>query len=229
MTPFGQRPLDLGADIVVAADTKAPNGHSDVLFGHVASRDPDIIAAVTDWRETVRRHSRPVRSLAGASRPGNAGRALRPHVLFGRDDRAAAEEPSARCSGLRFPGLEGDPSHNLARAQMERFGFLICLRARLGGQGRGFHQQLRADAGGDLLRRRPHLGRAAGQARRRRCRPASCACRSAASRWKSSGRRSRRRWTRSAPERSIRIRSSASMLRRPCKTRTISIASSPTR
>ena len=37
MTPFGQRPLDLGADVVVAADTKAPNGHSDALFGHVAS------------------------------------------------------------------------------------------------------------------------------------------------------------------------------------------------
>lgn len=34
MTPFGQRPLNLGADIVIAADTKAPNGHSDALFGH---------------------------------------------------------------------------------------------------------------------------------------------------------------------------------------------------
>ncbi|TIW84473.1 MAG: cystathionine gamma-lyase, partial [Mesorhizobium sp.] len=31
--------------------TKAPNGHSDVLFGHVASRNADIIAAVTGWRE----------------------------------------------------------------------------------------------------------------------------------------------------------------------------------
>ncbi|TIS11288.1 MAG: cystathionine gamma-lyase, partial [Mesorhizobium sp.] len=30
-------------------------------------------------------------------------------------------------SGLRFPGLVGDPSHNLARAQMERFGFLISF------------------------------------------------------------------------------------------------------
>ncbi|TIU32182.1 MAG: cystathionine gamma-lyase, partial [Mesorhizobium sp.] len=30
-------------------------------------------------------------------------------------------------SGLRFPGLEGDASHNLARAQMERFGFLISF------------------------------------------------------------------------------------------------------
>ena len=51
MTPYGQRPLDLGADAVVAADTKAPNGHSDVLFGHVTSRNPEIIAAVTDWRK----------------------------------------------------------------------------------------------------------------------------------------------------------------------------------
>jgi len=53
MTPFGQRPLDLGADIVVSADTKAINGHSDVLFGHVASRNPDLVAKVRDWRETA--------------------------------------------------------------------------------------------------------------------------------------------------------------------------------
>ena len=38
MTPLGQRPLDLGADIVVSSDTKAMNGHSDVVSGHVASR-----------------------------------------------------------------------------------------------------------------------------------------------------------------------------------------------
>ncbi|TIX06745.1 MAG: cystathionine gamma-lyase, partial [Mesorhizobium sp.] len=30
-------------------------------------------------------------------------------------------------SDLRFPGLDGDPSHNLARAQMDRFGFLISF------------------------------------------------------------------------------------------------------
>ena len=51
MTPFGQRPLDLGADIIVAADTKAPNGHSDVLMGHVASQSGEIIDAVRDWRK----------------------------------------------------------------------------------------------------------------------------------------------------------------------------------
>ena len=67
MTPYGQRPLDLGADVVVAADTKAPNGHSDALFGHVASRDPAIVAAVKEW-QNFRLYPRSVRSLAGASR-----------------------------------------------------------------------------------------------------------------------------------------------------------------
>ncbi len=127
MTPYGQRPLDLGADIVVAADTKAPNGHSDALFGHVASRDAEIIAAVEGMAQAVRRDPRPVRGLAGASRAGDAGGALRPHVLVGRDDRAAAEGSSDGEGAALSRACEDDPSHNLARVQMERFGFLIGL------------------------------------------------------------------------------------------------------
>src|SRR5262249_2412187 len=50
MTPYGQRPLDFGADIVVAAGTTGPYGHSDTLFGHVASRNSEIMTAVSDWR-----------------------------------------------------------------------------------------------------------------------------------------------------------------------------------
>ena len=50
LTPLGQRPLDLGADVVVASDTKALNGHSDALGGHVASRDADVLARVRGWR-----------------------------------------------------------------------------------------------------------------------------------------------------------------------------------
>ncbi|MER9136219.1 cystathionine gamma-lyase [Mesorhizobium sp. M0830] len=126
MTPFGQRPLDHGADIVIAADTKAPNGHSDVLFGHVASRNPDIIAAVTGWREVSG-------SIPGPFEAWLVHRGL--ETLDVRFDRmcSSAEVIARRLkdhraiSGLRFPGLESDPSHNLARAQMERFGFLISF------------------------------------------------------------------------------------------------------
>ena len=38
-TPLGQRPLDLGADLVVASDTKALTGHSDLLLGYVSATD----------------------------------------------------------------------------------------------------------------------------------------------------------------------------------------------
>lgn len=126
MTPFGQRPLDLGADIVVAADTKAPNGHSDVLMGHVASRDGEIIAAVREWRKLSG-------SIPGPFECWLAHRGL--ETLELRFDRMCssaatlaprlAEHPAIRT--IRFPGLDSDPSYALAKRQMTRPGFLIGL------------------------------------------------------------------------------------------------------
>jgi cystathionine gamma-lyase len=136
-SPYIQRPLDLGADIVVAADTKAANGHSDVLFGHVASRNPDIIAAVTGWREMAG-------GIPGPFEAWLVHRGL--ETLDVRFDRmcASAELIAKRLknhravSGLRYPGLEGDPSHNLARAQMERFGFLVSFELASEGKAEDF-------------------------------------------------------------------------------------------
>ncbi len=51
LTPLLQRPLDLGADMVVASDTKAMAGHSDVLFGHIATRDDDLFNKALRWRK----------------------------------------------------------------------------------------------------------------------------------------------------------------------------------
>jgi cystathionine gamma-lyase len=126
MTPFGQRPLELGADIVVAADTKAPNGHSDVLFGHVASRNPEIVAAVQDWRKTT--GSIPSPFDAWMVHRGLETLEIRFESMCANAEFIAPrlrEHPAI--SAVRFPGLADDPSHNLARAQMERFGFLISL------------------------------------------------------------------------------------------------------
>jgi cystathionine gamma-lyase len=126
MTPFGQRPLDLGADIVLAADTKAPNGHSDALFGHVASRDAEIMKAVAEWRKLSG-------AIPGPFEAWLVHRGL--ETLEVRFDRmcSTAELLAPRLAAhaavkaIRYPGLDGDPSHNLARAQMERFGFMIGL------------------------------------------------------------------------------------------------------
>lgn len=123
MTPFGQRPLALGADIVVASDTKAPGGHSDALMGHVACRDEAVLARVRDWRK-----------LSGAI-PGPVEawllyRGLETlEVRFARMCDAAeviatrlADHPKVK--SIRFPGLADDPSFDLSTRQMIRFGFL---------------------------------------------------------------------------------------------------------
>ena len=124
MTPLGQRPLDLGADMVLAADTKAPNGHSDVLMGHVATRDADLLAAMRDWRKLSG-------SIPGPFEAWLVLRGLETlEVRYSRmcDSalvvaRRLAAHPAVR--RVRYPGLEGDPAHNLAATQMQRFGCLI--------------------------------------------------------------------------------------------------------
>jgi cystathionine gamma-lyase len=124
MTPFGQRPLDLGADILVSADTKAANGHSDALFGHVSTRDEALFAAVAEWRKLSG-------AIPGPFEAWQVHRGL--ETLELRFDRmcTTAETLAPRLAAhpaiaeIRFPGLDGDPAHDLATRQMDRFGFLI--------------------------------------------------------------------------------------------------------
>jgi cystathionine gamma-lyase len=124
MTPIGQRPLELGADVVVSSDTKAVNGHSDVLFGHVASRNADVMAAVRDWRRICG-------AIPGAFECWLVQRGLDTLELrFARmcenaQDLAErlAQHPKVRA--VRYPGLASHPAHALARTQMRRFGSLI--------------------------------------------------------------------------------------------------------
>lgn len=124
MTPLLQRPLDLGADLVVAADTKAPAGHSDVLFGHVAGRDPALVARVRDWRRISG-------AVPGPFEAWLVHRGLETlEVRLSRmcaSARVIAERLAAhpKVRRLRYPGLPGDPAHDISRRQMADSGFLI--------------------------------------------------------------------------------------------------------
>lgn len=126
MTVLGQRPLDLGADIVVAADTKALNGHSDALLGHVAARDPALIRAVRDWRKLVGAIPSPFEAWL-------VYRGLETlEVRYQRmcaNARLVAERLAAHpgVPAVRYPGLPDHPGHAAARGQMTGFGFLIGL------------------------------------------------------------------------------------------------------
>jgi cystathionine gamma-lyase len=124
MTPLLQRPLDLGADLTVAADTKAPAGHSDVLFGHVAGRDAGLVARVSDWR-------RMSGAIPGPFEAFLVHRGIETlevrlermcasaHIIAGR----LASHPAVK--DLRYPGLPGDPAHGMVGGQMANGGFLI--------------------------------------------------------------------------------------------------------
>jgi len=126
MTPLGQRPLDLGADLVVSADTKSVAGHSDVLSGHVAARDPSLIAQVRDWR----RHAGciPGPFEAWLVHRGLETLELRFERMCDNAEAIAArlaEHPNVR--RVTYPGLAAHPAHALACRQMRRFGALIGL------------------------------------------------------------------------------------------------------
>ena len=125
-TPIGQRPLELGADLVLASDTKALTGHSDVLMGHVSARDTELSGRI-----------RRARTLSG-SIPGPFETWLAHRSMGTLDLRLARQAENAaalvqalgehpRVSGVRWPGRPGDPSHELARRQMRRFGGVFCF------------------------------------------------------------------------------------------------------
>lgn len=125
-TCLGQRPLDLGADIVVASDTKALNGHSDVLMGHVAVREVELAEQVRTWRKLVG-------AIPGHFEAWLAYRGLKTFdVRFERmcnNAQALAErfEAHPAISDVSYPGLASHPGHALARRQMRRFGSVISM------------------------------------------------------------------------------------------------------
>ena len=126
MTPLGQQPLKLGADVSVCSDTKALNGHSDVVFGHVATQDDALFDAMILWRK-----------LAG-NIPGPMETFLVHRGLASLDMRLQRMTANAlaiseflhkhpKVKGIRYPGLSSDPSHAVAKRQMRHFGFIISF------------------------------------------------------------------------------------------------------
>ncbi|MBX7552754.1 cystathionine gamma-lyase [Streptomyces sp. NPDC004232] len=132
-TPLGQRPLELGADFSVASGTKQLTGHGDVLLGYVAGRDAEAMASVRRWRKIVGAISGPMEAwLAHRSIATLALRVERQNTTALALAEALKQRPEV--SGLRHPGLPGDPAHQVAARQMRRYGcvvsFTLPTRAR---------------------------------------------------------------------------------------------------
>jgi cystathionine gamma-lyase len=124
-TPLAQRPLELGADISMSSATKALTGHSDLVLGHAATRDPELAARLHTWRS---RNG----AIPGPFEVWLAHRSLA--TLDVRLERqcsnalvlAEALAADPRVAGVRYPGLASHPGHEVAVRQMGgRFGMVL--------------------------------------------------------------------------------------------------------
>jgi cystathionine gamma-lyase len=131
MTPLGQRPLKLGADVVVSADTKAINGHSDALLGHVATQDGALASAFRDWRRYSGAVAGPFESwLVYRGLETLEVRLTRMCASAGIIADRLRQHPAVKA--VRYPGLNGDPSFSIAVRQMALFGSMISLTLKDG-------------------------------------------------------------------------------------------------
>ena len=131
MSPYFQRPLELGADVVVHSCTKYLGGHSDVVMGAVLL-DDDAFAAELRFLQL---------SIGAVPGPMDCFLMLRStKTLAVRMDRHAANaqaiaewlQAHPAFERVIYPGLPSHPQHDLARRQMSGFGGMITAILRGG-------------------------------------------------------------------------------------------------
>ncbi|HEX7094419.1 MAG TPA: cystathionine gamma-synthase [Acidimicrobiales bacterium] len=130
-TPYLQRPLSLGADIVVHSTTKYLGGHSDVVGGFVATSNDDLAAGIGF-----------VQNAAGAvPSPFDCYLVLRGvKTLAVRMDRHVANAKAVvdallshdAVARVLYPGLPDHPGHDVAKRQMSDFGGMVSFLVRGG-------------------------------------------------------------------------------------------------
>ena len=132
--PYLQRPLDLGADVVVHSMTKSINGHSDVLAGMIVTKNEKLYQRI-----------KPVLNLFGGTMdPHQAWLVLRGvRTMPLRVERSVEnaqkiasflmQHPKVRW--VRYPGLPDHPQHVIAKKQMDGFGAMICFGVKNGLEG----------------------------------------------------------------------------------------------
>lgn len=129
-TPCVQRPLELGADLVMHSTTKYLSGHSDAMGGAIVGRagepllgslrklqiDAGAVPSPFDsWLILRGIRTLPWRMRAHSENAMAVARALEGH---------------ARLERVHYPGLESDPGHEIARRQMQAFGGMLSIVVR---------------------------------------------------------------------------------------------------
>ena len=130
-SPYLQRPLELGADVVLHSVTKFINGHSDIIGGVIVTADPAL----------YQRLRRTMVNFGCNMDPHQAYLALRGLKTLGvrveRAQRNAMQiaawlEQQPEVERVRYIGLQSHPQHQLAARQMRGFGSMISFELKGG-------------------------------------------------------------------------------------------------
>jgi len=126
LSPAWQRPLELGADLVVHSTTKYINGHSDVVGGAVIARSGELHQRLADWANNL--------GLTGSAFDSyltlRGLRTLHARLaVHGRNAQALAEwlAEQGEVRQVWYPGLPGHAGHALAARQQRGFGAIIAF------------------------------------------------------------------------------------------------------
>jgi cystathionine gamma-synthase len=134
LSPALQRPLALGADIVVHSTTKYINGHSDVVGGAVVARDPALVEQLAWWANVIGVTGAPFDSYLTLRGLRTLHARIRSHL----ENAAAvvgvlARHPAA--ARVHYPGLPDHPGHALATRQQGGYGAMVSFELEGGDAG----------------------------------------------------------------------------------------------
>lgn len=126
MSPYFQRPLDLGVDIVLHSTTKYLNGHSDSVGGFVALNDPKDAEWIGFIQNAVGAILSPFDSFLVLRGTKTLAVRMDAHDRNGRlVANFLAEHP--RVEKVYYPGLASHPQHELAKQQQSGFGGMVSF------------------------------------------------------------------------------------------------------
>jgi cystathionine gamma-synthase len=126
-TPYLQRPLELGADLVLHSSTKYLGGHSDVVGGALVTGDADLLERLRFLQNAAGPVPGPFDAfLVQRGLKTLAVRMERHCANAGEVARFLAAD--VRVAEVHYPGLEDHPDHALAHRQMDDFGGMLSFR-----------------------------------------------------------------------------------------------------
>ena len=126
LSPYFQKPLSLGADVVVYSTTKYIGGHSDALGGSVVTNDEDIYQKISYNQNAVGAVLSPFDSYLTLRGAKTLAIRMEQHQ---KNAIALAEylQKSAKVKRVLYPGLKTHPHHEVAAAQTTGFGGVLSF------------------------------------------------------------------------------------------------------